>query len=121
MRNEKSCCQHVGKTTYTDQSKMKIELSKLKEAHLGEYYPLEQLHLDTCEMDSRNIYGNLYFAVIVDRATDFFWHLPLKNKAQFYKRFEVFIEVVLNPFLAKHGTRMQRMLSRISLLPQDPA
>ena len=102
----KSCCLHVGKTTYTDKSKMKTELSKLKEAYSGEYYPPEQLHLDTCEIGSRDIYGNLYFVVIVDRSTDFFWHLPLKDKAQFYKLFEVFINIVLNQFLGKRNCEL---------------
>ena len=54
-------------------------------------------------MDSPDIYGNLYFVVILDRSTDFFWHLPLKSKVQFYKVFDVFIEVVLKTVLAKQN------------------
>ena len=73
----KSCCQHVGKSMYTDKAKMKSELAKLKEAHPGKYYPLKQLHLDTCDRDSPEIYGNSYFVVILDRSTDFLEQSPI--------------------------------------------
>jgi len=60
----KSCCQSIGPTNYKNSDKMEHERNKLLEVMPGTYYPLEQVHIDTCEMDSMDIYGNKYFVVI---------------------------------------------------------
>ena len=94
----KSCCQHVGPTNHADKKKNLEDKSRLKEVNPQKYYPMEQLHLDTCEMDSPDIYGNKFFMVIVDRSTGFIWTLPLKTKENFYKIFDVFLKEVVDPY-----------------------
>ena len=97
----KSCCQHLGPNNHSDKVQNDLAKLKLSETRDQLYEPLEQLHLDTCEMDSPDIYGNVYFVVIVDRATGFIWTLPLANKKLLHKDFKLFLEEILLPYFSK--------------------
>jgi hypothetical protein len=75
------------------------------------YYPLEQLHLDCCEMDAPDLYGNTHFLVIVDRATSMMWTIPLKEKRELYKLVDKFIKQVVKPY---HKLKTNRLLRQLT-------
>jgi hypothetical protein len=108
----KSTRAHVGPITHADQQKMMKVKGDMKDTKDGVYYPLEQLHLDCCEMDAPDLYGNTHFLVIVDRATSMMWTIPLKDKRDLYKLLDKFISTVVEPY---HKLKTNRDLRKMAL------
>ena len=76
----KSTMKHVGDVRYTDKVKMnKATADKALEEDI-KYYPLQQVHLDCCDMCTPDIHGNNQFLIIVDRATKYVWLRPFDNR-----------------------------------------
>jgi hypothetical protein len=108
----KSTRAHVGPVTHADQQKMMKVKGDMEDTKDGVYYPLEQLHLDCCEMDAPDLYGNTHFLVIVDRATSMMWTIPLKDKRDLYKLLDKFILTVVEPY---HKLKTNRDLRKMAL------
>ena len=81
------------------------------EYHDSDYYPMQQFHLDCCEMDAPDLYGNIHFLVIVDRATGMMWDVPLKDKQNLYKVVGQFIMRVAKPFHAHRDYKLAKGLA----------
>ena len=94
----KSTNAHVGPVNHADVKHNDADLIEQEEYHDSDYYPMQQLHLDCCEMDAPDLYGNIHFLVIVDRATGMLWDIPLKDKRNLYKVVDHFIKRVVKPF-----------------------
>ena len=103
----KSSRQHVGPNVYRDKAKMesykKEKSVSSRDMEVDPYQELEQLHVDMCEMDAEDLYGNRWFLVIVDRATKFTWCIPMKDKEDVTDTIEVFIAKVVRPYHRRMG------------------
>ena len=94
----KSCEVHVGPINHTN-VKLNSKVSEdVGETRQTEFYPLEQIHMDCCEMDAPDLFGNRHFLVIVDRATSYMWNIPLKDKKDLSKIIEKFLRKVVEPY-----------------------
>ena len=107
----KSCQAHVGEMNYSDKSKNAKIQRELDPTRVS-YYPLEQIHVDTCYMEAPDIYGNTCFVAIVDRCTMMTWMIPLKSTKNMDKILGKFIDKVVTPF---HKLRTHELLRRATL------
>ena len=107
----KSCKFHVGPVKFNDKVKQDKYHLKFEKDHQTSYYPLEQIHMDLCEMDSPDLYGNTYFLAIVDRATGYLWDIPLKKKDSVHLIVDEFITTIVKPYHAHQTHQKLRELS----------
>ena len=111
----KSVCAHIGPINHANKEHNQLDAQKKDESKQHVSYPLEQLHLDTCEMDSPDIYGNQYFLVIVDRETDYIWSIPMKQKKDTYRVFKDFLETVVQPYHRLNQTKVMTKPANMEL------
>ena len=95
---------HIGPTNFKDKEKMTVGIKEAMGSELekNEYYQLEQLHMDCCEMDQPDFYGNKVFLIIRDRMSGFMWTYPMKTSKDVWKVFDLFMEKVVQPYFNDH-------------------
>ena len=103
----KSSKAHVGPINHADAAKNKADKDAANESKQTTFYPLEQIHMDCCQMDSEDIYGNKHFLVIVDRCSSYMWTVPLRDKEDLAIIVEKFLLSVVLPY---HRKRNQSLL-----------
>ena len=104
----KSCEAHIGPTKWQDLDRQREDREKLTgtdhPSRKKEYLPLQQLHLDCCEMDSPDFYGNYWYLLITDRSTGYKWIVYVVTLADLYKVVDEFLDKVAAPYLMRYGT-----------------
>ncbi|HIB77367.1 MAG TPA: transposase, partial [Flavobacteriales bacterium] len=105
----KSCQQHIGPTQHRDMDKMKSNKETLSgtnhPSREKEYLTFQQLHMDCCEMDVEDFYGNKWFLIIVDRGTDVKYTVPMRTVANLYQVVDRFLQEVVMPYLQHYTKR----------------
>ena len=115
----KSTAVHIGPINHTDAQRNR---SKAKEKVVDQepHYPLEQIHMDVCEMDVKDIHGHRYFLVILCRCTDYFWIILLTEKKDMWIKFAKWLQTVVVPYHAVRNRKLAEVLKEKTGSSEEP-